>query len=127
MEKVMAKATMPLDMNPQAGNNIYRLKQVDLDGSISYSHLVFVNVNTQRANFTLSPNPVIDQAEISIPIRNFTQILTIRDAMGRELYHSDIPEGESIHHLNLINLPSGTYFLQLSGNGLRQQTTFIRQ
>ena len=47
------------DFNPLAGISYYRLKQVDFDGSYSYSSVSAVNFNG-NLNWTLFPNPSTD-------------------------------------------------------------------
>ena len=50
-----------IDEDPFVGKNYYRLKQIDFDGSFSYSHIIVVAVSsTQKDVVEIYPNPVID-------------------------------------------------------------------
>jgi hypothetical protein len=52
-----------VDESPSPGINYYRLKQVDFDGTISYSPIVAVEINSSNV-FYVMPNPAIDKLEL---------------------------------------------------------------
>ncbi len=45
------------DWRPLTGVNYYRLKQVDFDGSFTYSRIINVDMRRHGSNFTIFPNP----------------------------------------------------------------------
>lgn len=49
-----------LDKNIVTGNNIYRIKSIDLNGSSKYSFIVNVVVSKKTATITIFPNLVVD-------------------------------------------------------------------
>jgi len=112
-----ADSTPPFDADVLS----YRLKQVDLDGSASYSKTVTVRRGveavTLRAPF---PNPTQGQATVpfAVPER---QDVTVRlyDVLGRRvqtLVHGTY-EGRQEAHVDLSGLSSGVYFLRLETEG----------
>lgn len=73
----------------------YRIKQVDADGSSTYSAVVRVN-RLPGIQLELSPNPVSDQLRITLPASgNNTVDIRILDAQGRTLLQKKISSGTS--------------------------------
>jgi hypothetical protein len=54
------------DVTPAAGNNLYRLKMIDLDETFAYSSIVSVNVEG-GAEVNVYPNPATEYITISTP------------------------------------------------------------
>jgi hypothetical protein len=112
--------------NPQLSgvNQIYyRLKQVDLDGTFSYSDIVSVSYDVP-AEFVLNqnyPNPFNPSTTISyfVPKESFVSI-KIYDFLGREVT-TLVSEMKSIGSYELrfdaSNIPSGTYFYTMTADG----------
>jgi hypothetical protein len=108
--------------NPQLSgvNQIYyRLKQVDLDGSFSYSDIVNVTYDVP-AEFVLSqnfPNPFNPSTRINyfVPKESFVNI-KVYDFLGREVADL-VNETKSTGSYELMfdasSLPSGTYFYSM--------------
>lgn len=105
--------------NPQLSgvNQIYyRLKQIDFDGTFSYSDVVTVNFDVP-AEFVLSqnfPNPFNPSTRISyfVSQESFVNI-KVHDFLGREV-KTLVGENQPIGSYDVVfdasNLPSGTYF-----------------
>jgi hypothetical protein len=79
---------MFIDKNLAAGNYIYRLKQVDYDGSISYSDGINVEVSVPLV-YSLSqnyPNPFNPVTKIEFTLAfNSSVTLRIFDILGQEI------------------------------------------
>jgi hypothetical protein len=105
---------------------VYRLKQVDFDGSVNYSSEVFVNGGIKPDKFELSqnyPNPFNPATRISysIPEKSFVT-LKIYDILGKEvstIINRELESGvyEIEFNTNQYSLTSGIYFYSLkAGN-----------
>ncbi len=113
-----------LDLNPHEGNNYYRLKQVDFDGTSSLSEVKMVRFEGQQSeSFSLYPNPgdgtlifiVLEREDI----QNFKIILL--DAHGKQIseekYDSNKEAFKQIVRFEPgVPLSSGTYFLYIIYN-----------
>ena len=104
------------DRNPLPGENFYRLRQYDYDGT-AYD-LGIVNVHfrgSAKPQLSIYPNPVVDQATVqwNIPAES----LRLLDAQGRVIRHWSIDaSGSDLNFtVDLSALPAGTYVLRLEG------------
>jgi phosphatidylinositol-3-phosphatase len=106
------------------GEYTYRLKQVNFDGSYSYSETVNVNV-TGPASFILEqnyPNPFNPETNISfsVPRESFVT-LKVYDILGNEvrtLVSEKKPQGNYKVKFDASNLPSGVYFARMEADNL---------
>ena len=98
----------------------YRLRQVDLDGSVHYSEAVEVELAppTELRLYAPYPNPSRGQATVHFDLPEGTgATLSIYDVTGRRV--ALLPQGEVLpgrqrHHLDTSGLASGLYLLRLS-------------
>jgi hypothetical protein len=107
------------------GTHRFRLKQVDTDGSASYSRTVEASMRMKEAyRLSTYPNPVRQQATIRIATRE-KQSVTLRlyDALGRQvatLYDGTLQAQETKTislQVSTLGLASGAYFLRLQAGG----------
>ena len=101
----------------------YRLKQIDFDGTFTYTDVVNVGYDVP-SEFVLSqnyPNPFNPSTKINyfVPQENFVNI-KVYDFLGREVM-TLVNETKSIGGYEIVfdasNLPSGTYFYtMIAGN-----------
>ena len=110
------------DKNIPAGKYLYRLKQVDYDGSYKYSNEVEVTINSP-VMFSLSqnyPNPFNPTTNISYQLKEKGYItLKVYDALGKEvsvLVNGNQSPGQYTVSFNGKNLPSGVYIYSLQSN-----------
>lgn len=108
------------NQNPVFGQNYYRLKQVDYDGQFEFSTVVALNFR-QENTVEIFPNPVVGELFFKFKKEEIQTVnANIYNANG-QLVISKIMVDAS---LNVANLPTGLYFLQLSDvNG----TTILQQ
>lgn len=119
------------DYSPLPGVVYYRI-QYNEDGSISYSDVKSVSMNTNnKAIVSVMPNPARSAINFKIenvPAQNIQAILT--DVGGRILYKQlfeNIQAG-SMNKLNLQHLPPpGLYILKLKGEGLSESIKVVVQ
>ncbi len=103
------------------GNNFVRIKQIDFDGTFSYSRVVEVNTDIPL-DFMLEtayPNPF--RVSVTIPFVTEADLpvqLDLFDALGRKvarIYDGIAPAGVIQHvHLEADGLTGGTYFYRLT-------------
>src|SRR5688572_24071839 len=121
-----------IDPYPAEGNNYYRVKAVDADGSFLYSKTI--NVVNNNANFTLSvyPNPVNDLLNINIKVPNSNSLrLQVTDALGHTLYNKmvNISSGNNLHQINVRSWNQGAYLIKIMNSNSETIGTqkFIKQ
>lgn len=99
---------------PQTGNNYYRLKQVDFDGSESYSPVVYI-YQEEELDFTISPIP--SNGNITIVLSNAwtTAIIegSLVNAHGQQVWSNTFPYSSNTIPLSFDYLNPGIYFLTL--------------
>ena len=98
------------------GNYVYRLKQIDFDGTFNYSSEVEVDV-TGPKEFALMqnyPNPFNPSTtvKIALPVKT-TLTLAVYNLLGEQveiIFSGELDGGFHEFQFNGINLPSGVYF-----------------
>lgn len=113
------------DELPLLGNNYYRLKQVDFDGTTSFSWVIVINNPDGKGQFNMwfYPNPVHTGDELTLRLakdNSSAALLGIYDLMGREVY-STIVSTKEFEEIQLV-LPEvvpGVYLVEFR-QGLRK-------
>jgi parallel beta-helix repeat protein len=96
-----------IDIEPLLGVSYYRIKQLDNDGSFSYSRIVSVVNDTGIGSF---PNPTTDKLTITMP-QGLTGSAQLTDINGRSLKQMLLQQSQQT--LKLDNMTTGTYFLTI--------------
>jgi trimeric autotransporter adhesin len=106
-----------VDGRPISGTSYYRLRQVDYDGTTTYSKTVAVR-NTSRLSrpVNLYPNPVVNtdlKIDLGFAAKN-VQVQVV-DMLGRVVLNEPAPKvlSEEILSLDLSRLNAGTYQLTI--------------
>ena len=90
----------------------YRLRQEDLNGRVSYSPIETARFGNQPG-LVLFPNPTGNTLNYRIPGQATQLPYNLIDVNGRVVLEGLLqPEGGN---LELVNIPSGVYFLRVSG------------
>ncbi len=76
-----------LDNLPVVGNSYYRIKAVEVSGSITYSKIIFVK-NENGFAISTYPNPVQTNFKVSIPLQHLPATIEILDAQGQRIHSS---------------------------------------
>ncbi len=119
------------DNNISSGNYLYRLKQIDFDGTFEYSNEVEVVINVPD-KFELSqnyPNPFNPSTKISwqSPVGSW-QTLKIFDILGNEvatLVNEQKPAGSYNVTFDASTLPSGIYMYKLQAGSFIETKKMI--
>lgn len=124
------------DQNVAAGKYYYRLKQVDFDGSFSYSNVAEVNVAAVPGSFSLSqnyPNPFNPTTSISFTVAKSEMVsLKVFNTLGQQvaqLFNQQAEAGKTYNvSFDASNLTSGIYFYQLNqgSNSITKKMTLMK-
>ncbi|MEJ2616483.1 MAG: T9SS type A sorting domain-containing protein [Ignavibacteriaceae bacterium] len=114
------------DKNPTGGSNfIYRIKQIDFDGSYKYSDEIEVNIIPEK--FLLSqnyPNPFNPSTTIKYSLKEESRVqIKVYNSIGQEvaaLVNEIKPAGYYSIIFNAKGLPSGIYFYKISAGSFSQ-------
>lgn len=107
-----------LDSTIKIGTNLYRLKQIQHDGSETFSNQVAVEVLPELTHTTyLYPNPLIFGTLIELELFRSTEVeVKILDQNNKELaivYAESCSMGKHFIELNMNGLPKGTYICSI--------------
>lgn len=100
----------------------YRLKQVDRNGSFSYTHTVLIQSgDIRKEQVTVYPNPVTSVLNIEIDaLTNGRATVAITDITGKEVKTWAASLNEGFNRLELddvTSLQKGVYLITVSSNG----------
>ncbi|MEL6844041.1 MAG: T9SS type A sorting domain-containing protein, partial [Bacteroidota bacterium] len=93
----------------------YRLQQVDFDGTSDFSDIVEVHFDELgTARYAVYPNPATELLNVEIIAeRHQDHQYSLRDLRGRTVQSGQIAAGTNVAEINVSDLASGTYLLQL--------------
>jgi Secretion system C-terminal sorting domain len=94
----------------------YRLKQVDFDGKFEYSPIRFVEGSVK---FTVYPNPTSGGIHLQVEDRTQAIALSLSNMQGIALLQTNGKADllESTLNQAMVNLPAGTYIIQIRQGG----------
>ncbi len=114
------------DKQVAVGLHNYRLKQIDLDGSYSYSNIIEVDVTTPLT-FNLSqnyPNPFNPTTKISYSVpfdsKVTISVYSVTGEMVMELVNDNVSAGSYTVDFDGSNLASGTYIYKMTAGNFTQ-------
>jgi hypothetical protein len=98
------------DYSYHAGENFYRLKQVDYNGYAEYSRIILIKLETLHKNqVVIYPQPAWDFINIQLPYVNSNFMVNIYNALGETIF-----TGTNSNRINVSEFLSGIYFLKLT-------------
>jgi tRNA threonylcarbamoyladenosine modification (KEOPS) complex Pcc1 subunit len=118
------------DNNPGNGNNFYRLRIIDKDGSIKYSEIKGVNFSNRSETIRVSPNPVANKT-LQFTLGNIAAgkyQLALFDLKGQKVFSAIILHdgGSSTKRIQLPSfMTQGAYTLHLSNEGFQLNKAII--
>ncbi len=125
-----------LDENSFTGVSYYRLRQVDFDGTTTYSQIKAVEGRSTRDEYmdvSIYPNPVQNELQVrfnTLPIGVTSAQITITAASGNVLHNftADIQSYQLLEINEVAQLPAGLYLLSIEfDNKERVAQKFIKE
>ena len=126
------------DENPYNGENIYRLKMVDLDNSYKNSKLVSINVQNENGSLTptgidkIYPNPTNGTLSVNFYVNEEQSDFDLKvfNVFGQMMNNEsmNLSKGQHTIDLNATDFANGQYFLSITDNhkGISYETKFIK-
>ncbi len=105
------------DASVPAGNNYYRIKQIDKDGKATYSKDIKITYDPSKVIITTYPNPISDYLHIRISsIKKLKIKMTLSDAAGKIIYRQSgtYEAGVSDIGMDMRNVPAQVYILRIA-------------
>ncbi len=114
------------DAGPLKGNNFYRLKTINQDGSATYSAIALVFF-TGETLLQVFPNPVHHTLTIKNNFSNGT--LALYDVSGNRVFSQNIIRGNNSNSVSikLPELAAGVYLVKLNADGQMIQGTIVKE
>ena len=118
------------DINANTGDNYYRIKAINKDGSVQYSSIAKVTIGDRREGISIYPNPIVGKT-MNVQFSNIaagTYALSMTNANGQQVMEQSLQHaGGSV--TETVQLPStlasGIYQLRIFGNGGSYTETVI--
>lgn len=122
-ESVVTRFYSFVDAAPLRGNNLYRLKMVDLDETFSYSRIESLNF---KATALVYPNPVNSSETLTFNVGDWSKVSNVKvvAASGKVVFEASnaIASGISAH-----SLVAGAYIVQVTNvDGTISTQRFVR-
>ena len=115
------------DENPLNGINFYRLEQMDYDGHKTDLGIRTVNFASVVNNFIkVYPNPVKNFVRIEFATNTYQQ-LELTDENGKVFQQIPLNTLDSEKKMDMSNLPSGVYFIKLTGNDKVESKKVVKE
>ena len=115
-----------VDASPAQGYNYYKLEQVDFNGTTTKLSEQVVNVNLDRLDVVLYPNPSEDFVNIRIEANSFNHAELI-GLSGSILQSQNIAAGVGLVSFDVAQLKPATYLVKLSGSAKSITKIFVKK
>ncbi|HVM87839.1 MAG TPA: T9SS type A sorting domain-containing protein [Puia sp.] len=120
------------DYNTSGEQIYYRLKMIDIDGTITYSNVVLISNNSYNTfGMTVQPNPVINDANLLVSLTSAQNLqLIVMNVNGAQVFSKSQQLHTGINNLTLptSNLIKGMYIVKgVFANGQTKTLSFIKR
>ena len=102
-----------IDTNPESGNNYYRLKQIDYDGTFDYSQIKVIKFTKAGIDISIYPNPTSDIVNIQLDEKIDQGDLQLFDQLGRLVFQDSIINEEQLKTIQVSQYPEGVYTINI--------------
>ncbi len=115
------------DERPLKGRNYYRLRQVDFDGSGTYSRVVSALLG-KTGNLSLSPTPATNHLRLALdePLPEGASY-EVFDQFGRLLLQGAFASEDKEQEMDVTSLAQGVYVLRLKSGQTMLAKQFLKQ
>jgi hypothetical protein len=110
-----------VDAQPLAGVSYYRLRQLDYDGTETFSPVAVVGGKEGFANAAIFPNPATNF--VTLPASFGTVRYRVLNNLGQELLKGEAAGGKQ---MDVQSLRVGTYFLEVNSPAGRTVQRFVK-
>ncbi|MES2776994.1 MAG: T9SS type A sorting domain-containing protein [Bacteroidota bacterium] len=121
-----------IDNSPSVGDNFYRIKGIDKDGSVTMSSIVRINSNRKSPELTVLPNPIVS-GKLNVQLNNFEKgayTLTLFSNAGQKMFSAAV-NNETGSFTQTLQLPSsvqpGVYKMVLVNGSNKVSKTVVVQ
>jgi carboxypeptidase T len=118
------------DYAPQFGSNLYRIKQVDKNGAITYSQVIKINTASSNSSVSIYPNPAKDVINVNISGVGVAKQIIVTDLSGRTLLVRQVSPGTTSANIKIdvSSLSAQTYFIKTvsSKNEITSVQKFVK-
>lgn len=102
-----------------SNTNVYRIRQVDIDGASIFSKMIVLKKSVVNGELKVFPSTAISTVQYSLAVsENTTLQVAVVDASGRTVLQqiNQVAAGSFQQSLNIQNLNTGIYYLQVKSN-----------
>jgi hypothetical protein len=103
------------DTNPTEGQNYYKLKMVDLDGTSSFSKTIAVNF--EKNGYYLSVENPVKEGEFTVRSNFENPKFSMVNSLGKKIEIFDRKRDDNLYKISIKNITSGLYFLLTESKG----------
>ena len=117
-----------IDAAPVKGNNLYRLKSVDIDNKFEYSAIRLVSFEN-KYTFRIYPNPAKNILQITTDnASGFNGNIQVLNTLGQVIIEKVINSNSQLLTVNIENLSKGLYVLKITTlDGITKSEKFIKE
>jgi len=115
------------DETPFMGANYYRIKYINNDGKIMYTHTVVAHVQAKGNSISVYPNPSKGIFQIEFPKNPSAQAqIIISDITGREVQTISTFNAQTVQ-VDIAHLPNGIYFVKYIDNATTEVIKIVKE
>lgn len=117
------------DNIPLNGNNFYRLRIVDADGTGKYSNIILLKLLDNNTTMAIYPNPASKILHITLGGITDNSIVKVSlfNMKGQLIVSSELKKTVPYMNLDVENLPAGIYTVRLTWNNETSVWRFVKQ
>jgi hypothetical protein len=120
------------DNNPVVGDNYYRLKMIDLDGTFKYSNTINIPISEAITNGFIGVYPNPTGGELNVDIQSvglYDTYVSVYDVLGKTIFEKPVTIVRGMNKLqfNFNQFAKGTYILRFAdAQGTLHSTKFVK-